>query len=40
MNEHSVFFFLNQQGWGWGGGCVSFFLKGRVSCKALGTCDY
>lgn len=43
MNIVYFFFFFfksTRLGLGWGGGGVSFFLKGRVSCKALGTCDY
>lgn len=35
MNIVYVFFFLINKV----GGDVSFFLKGRLSCKALGMCD-
>lgn len=36
MNIVYFFFFLINKVVG----NVSFFLKGRLSCKALGTCDY
>ena len=36
MNIVYVFFFLINKV----GGDVSFFLKGRLSCKALGMCHY